>query len=147
MAITLYRNNDLFPTLREFDHFFDRFFGNDMVRQSAPAAGFAPVLDLYVEEDGFLVTAELPGVKPEDIELSVEKDILTLAGEKKCEFKDEKNKCYRAETRYGKFSRKIRLPENIDAEKIKASFDNGVLKIRLEKAEQAKPKTIAIETN
>jgi len=102
-------------------------------------------VDIYETKDDVVVKASLPGVKPEDIEVSVVGDTLTIKGEVK-EEKDIKEENYiRKERRYGSFCRSFTLPVSVDADKATAEFENGVLTLTLPKAEEVKPKTIAIK--
>jgi HSP20 family protein len=105
----------------------------------------APTMDLYQTEDSVVVKTGLPGVKPEDIQISVANGVLTIRGEVK-EEKEEKERTYHLrERRYGTFSRSISLPSNVSTEKADAEFENGVLTLTLPKAEEAKAKTITVK--
>ena len=146
MKLVKYRTNNLLPGLRDMGSLFDHFFSNDFDGLN-PREDFCPALDVASEKDAYILSAELPGVKPEDVELQFEKGILTLSGEKKSDHKAEDKDYCRIESSHGKFVRKIRLPEDADSENISAQFENGILKIRVKKAESAKPKSISIETN
>jgi len=108
-------------------------------------SGFMPQVDVYQDKDNIVVETSLAGVDPENVDISVENDILTISGksEKKTEI-DEKN-YYRKEIRSGSFYRSIALPAHVLADKATASFDKGVLKIVLPKAAEVKPKTIKIK--
>jgi HSP20 family protein len=125
----------------------DRLFEESIVWPRsllAPAAQTFAV-DIYETKDDVVVKASLPGVKPEDIEVSVVGDTLTIKGEVK-EEKDIKEENYiRKERRYGSFCRSFTLPVSVDADKATAEFENGVLTLTLPKAEEVKPKTIAIK--
>jgi HSP20 family protein len=118
----------------------DDFFAN--ARQSEMMA-WGPNVDILENEDCLEIHAELPGVKQEDVKITLENNVLTLSGEKKQEVKDN---CCRVERSYGRFERSFSLPNTVKAENVRASFEDGVLKIRLPKAETAKSRTIAIET-
>lgn len=100
---------------------------------------FSPSVDIYEEKDDVIVKAELPGMKKEDIEVNIKDDILTISGEKKSEEKVEKKGYYRMERSYGSFCRSFRLPD-VQMDKAKAKFENGVLEIRIPKSEEAKKK-------
>ncbi len=90
-------------------------------------------------------SVEVPGLRPDDIELTVENGILTVAGEKKAEQKDDRDDAYRlVERRYGRFERSFRVPTNVDANAIEATYTHGVLTVRLPKAEEARPRRIEI---
>lgn len=105
---------------------------------------WAPAIDVLEKEDKFLVKVELPGVKEEDVNVSVAGGTLTIEGEKKAESEVKKKGYYYTETSYGSFSRSITIPSIVDASKIEASYDKGVLEITLPKAPEVKPKKIAV---
>jgi HSP20 family protein len=105
-----------------------------------------PSMDLYQTDDAVVVKMGLPGVKPEDIQVSVTNGVLNIRGEVK-EEKEEKEKTYHLrERRYGSFSRAVTLPSNVNSEKADAQFENGVLTLTLPKAEESKAKTITVKT-
>jgi HSP20 family protein len=104
-----------------------------------------PTMDLYQTDDSVVVKMGLPGVKPEEIQISVANGVLTIRGEVK-EEKEEKEKTYHLrERRYGSFSRSVSLPSNVSADKSEAVFENGILTLALPKAEEAKAKTIIVK--
>lgn len=107
--------------------------------------GFIPSMDVYQDKDNVVVEAPLPGIKPEDISISIENGVLSISGEshKKSEV-DEKN-YYRKEVRYGSFHRSVALPTMVEPDKTKAEYADGVLKITVPKSEKAKPKQIKVE--
>ena len=106
---------------------------------------WAPALEMYEKDNNFVVKAELPGVKKDDVDVSIAGDALTIKGQKKAskEIKDEDY--YRCESQYGSFSRTITLPAAVDAKKIEASYENGVLEIHVPKAKQAVPTKVEIK--
>ena len=108
-------------------------------------AEFDPKLDVSETEAAWCVRADLPGLEPADVELSVTGNALTLRGEKKAETKAEAESLRRTERRYGKFARTLEFPTDLDGSKVEATAKNGVLTIVLPKAEAARPKTIAIK--
>lgn len=105
-----------------------------------------PVLDVYEEGHEVIVKADLPGIKKEDVEITLRDNVLTISGERKSEEKTETAKYRTYERRYGKFSRSIELPFDIDAEKINAHYENGVLEIKMTKteAEESKVRKIPV---
>jgi HSP20 family protein len=109
--------------------------------------GWLPTIDLYEDKDNLLVKAELPGMKKEDIDISLHGDVLTLSGERKEEEAFEDAQAYRSERFLGKFQRTLTLPVNVSAEKVRASYMDGILSITLPKAEEAKPKQIEVKVN
>jgi HSP20 family protein len=109
--------------------------------------GWLPALDVREDKDQLTVTTELPGIKKEDINVSIHENTLIVSGEKKCEEEEKRGDMYRSERCYGRFHRSITLPWSVDASKIDASYRDGVLKITLPKSEQAKPKQIAVKVS
>jgi HSP20 family protein len=133
---------DRFAVLRgELDRLFDSSFA-PAFRAPGSSSRWAPALDLYQDKDQFTVVAELPGLKKEDIELSLHDGVLTISGERKQEKKGEEG--YRSERFFGHFQRSITLPASVDGNKVKATYQDGILKIVLPKAEEAKPKQIEV---
>jgi len=134
---------------RLFDEFFEQPFGLSPLFDEPTLMGdFAPRLDISETEKEISISAELPGLEPEDIDISLDRNVLTLSGEKHRE-KEEKGKhFYRVERSYGSFHRSIPLPSEVDENKIDASFKRGVLKVKLPKtpSAQAKSKRITINT-
>jgi len=125
----------------------DRLFEDSVIR---PRNWVAPMLeglavDMYETKDDVVVKATVPGVKAEDIDISITGDTLTIKGEFKEEEKVEKENYIRRERRQGSFSRSLNLPTSVNADKANAEFDNGVLKLTLPKSEEVKPKTIEVK--
>jgi HSP20 family protein len=102
-------------------------------------------VDVVENKDDFIVKASVPGINPDDLDVSYADDTLTIKGEIKSDNEDKENQFHLHERRYGSFSRSISLPTKIKGDAIKASYQNGVLSLRLPKAEQVKPKRIAIK--
>jgi len=107
---------------------------------------WAPAIDVLEKEDKFLVKVELPGVKEEDVNVTVTGGTLTIEGEKSADSEVEKKGYYYRETSYGSFSRSITIPPTVDASKIEAIYDKGVLEITIPKAPEVKPKKITVAT-
>ncbi len=129
---------------REMDRLFDRFFESPWTEM--PALGdWTPAIDVAEGKDAITVKAEVPGVDPKDIAVSLEGDLLTIKGEKehKTEEKDERH--HRVERSWGSFMRGVRLPSPVDGSKVSAAFKNGVLTITLPKTAAAKGTTIPIK--
>lgn len=131
----------------------DKLFEDAWVRPSrvlpgGDGNGAAPYLpiDLYETPDELVVTASVPGVKPEDIEITVQGDVLTIRGEFKMDQAAGEGKYHRRELRYGQFTRQIALPTSVHTEHAEAHFDNGVVKLRLPKAEGAKQRRIQVQS-
>ncbi|GAB4249356.1 MAG: Hsp20/alpha crystallin family protein [Thermoleophilia bacterium] len=112
--------------------------------ETAGRESWMPSVDVVETKDALKLKAELAGMKPEDINLEVEDNVLTLSGERRFEEKVEEDKYYRIERRYGTFTRSLALPQNVDADKIEAHYENGILEVTIPKAEEAKPKKIAV---
>jgi len=121
------RKLDLFR--REFDDLFDRFLGG---RASAPlaGAGAGPALESFMQDDTLIVRADLPGVDPNEVEVSVIGDMLSLRG-KRCEIHEEGIDFFHREVSYGSFERSLKLPAGVNVEDITASYRNGVLELRI----------------
>jgi HSP20 family protein len=111
---------------------------------SATATAWAPALDISERKDAYLVAVELPGLKPEDLDITMEDGLLTIQGERQFTQESSEQQFHRVERRYGAFRRSITLPAHAMAEGIEASFEDGVLQILVPKAEEAKPKRIQV---
>ena len=122
----------------------DRFFNGFGLDLNVSDSVWSPTVDISETENQYEVNAEIPGLKKEDIKLSVEDNVLTLSGERKVEKETDKKNYHRIERAYGKFERSFRLPKEVDAENIKANYKNGVLTVQLPKTEAVKPKEIAV---
>ena len=133
---------DRFANLREeFDRVFDTSFGS-VFRPLGSLNRWNPAVDVYQNKDQYTVHAELPGLKKEEIELSLNGDTLTISGERKQETKSEEGS--RTERFFGKFQRSVILPVPVNAEKVNATYKDGILTVVLPKAEEAKPKQIPV---
>lgn len=148
--MAIIRRWDPFKDLIDIQDRMNRLFEESMRRFrfsdfELPATGFTPAVDIYETDESIVVKAEIPGVEKGDVKIEVKDNELLLKGEKRVE-KDVKDENYhRIERVYGSFQRSFSLPQNVDKDKIKASFKNGVLEIKLPKKEEAKPKEIKIE--
>jgi HSP20 family protein len=135
----------------EMDHLFDRFWrdpwGTGLADAFPSGSALGLRMNLSESEGEVTVTAELPGVDPKDVDISVSDNLLTIRGEKKQEKEDRKRNYHYVERRFGSFHRSIQLPSSIDANKVDASFKNGILTVTLQKRQDAKPKRIAVKTN
>ena len=120
---------------------------NDMLgwnRSGGILRSWAPDVDIAENPDGYEIHAELPGMREEDIAITLNNNILTISGEKKREVKENKDNFVRVERSYGKFERSFSLPNNILADRVSASYADGVLKVALPTAEEAKSRTIKV---
>lgn len=133
-------SRDLFDLRRDFDSFFDRVFGAG--RERADDRTWWPSLESYVKDGDVHVRVDLPGVSPENVEVTLERNVLTIRGERRAEQGSEASG-YR-EVRYGRFERSLTLPEGIDPESIRASHANGVLELALPLPESVKPRKVPI---
>ena len=130
---------------KEMDRLWDSFLEGRPGRKARDQEEWIPSLDFSETKSDLVVKAELPGIDPKDIDISLSEGVLTIRGEKRQE-KEEKEEGYHlVERRYGSFTRSIRLPREIQNEKINASYQNGVLKITLPKTEEAKKKEVKIK--
>ena len=130
---------------RRFEDVFGRPFLPGLWRKfPSEEMVWAPAIDVLEKEDRFLVKVELPGVNEEDVNVSVAGDTLTIEGDKKAESEVNKKGYYYSETSYGSFSRSLTIPSTVDASKIEANYDKGVLELTLPKAPEVKPKKIKI---
>jgi HSP20 family protein len=136
---------DLVGVREEMNRLFDEFFTGWPERRGLLMEGeWAPSVDVAETDAEVVVTAELPGVKQEDVEVTITNDVLTLKGEKKEEKEIKKENYHRVERSYGSFQRSISLPAGVQGGKAKAGYKDGVLKVTVPKAEAAKPKQIKI---
>lgn len=134
---------------RLFDEFFERPFGlSPFTGESGITGDFAPRLDISETEKEVTISAELPGMEPEDINIAIDRGTLTISGEKHAEKEEKGKRFYRVERSYGSFHRAIPLPNEVDEDKIDAKFKRGVLKVKLPKtkAAQEQSRRIPIKT-
>ncbi|MEJ2239754.1 MAG: Hsp20/alpha crystallin family protein [Gemmatimonadales bacterium] len=129
---------------RDVDSIFARFFNAGGAHRLAT---WSPLVDVHEDESGIHVSTELPGLSRDDVQVTVEDGVLLISGEKKLETEEgEKDSGYHVmERRYGRFERSFTLPRGVDATKVSAKFENGVLNIDLPKSDQAKPKQIPVK--
>ncbi len=129
----------------EMNRVIDRFFKGGELPDFGVSGTWAPPLDLSETADKITVKAEIPGMDPKEVDISIQGDTLIIKGEKK-EEKEEKGKnYYRMERRYGSFSRVVDLPASVDTNKVTAECKNGVLEITMQKKEEVKPKQISVK--
>jgi HSP20 family protein len=134
------------PFSTEINRLFDTLFesGNG---QAARSQRWAPAMDLVEGEDHFLLKADLPGLGEDEVAIEVQDNVLTLSGERKAEHERKERGWYRLERSFGRFSRSLTLPEGVNADAIEATFDKGVLEVRIPKPEERKPRRISIGGN
>jgi HSP20 family protein len=135
----------------EVEGVFDRFVRDDWGQspmETFPARfGWGPRMDLTETADQVLITAELPGMSPEDVDVDVSGNMLTIRGEKRDEWEGRDAGRHLVERRFGSFQRSVQLPSTVDADKVDAVYKNGVLTITLGKKEEAKPKKISVRND
>lgn len=130
----------------EIDRLFEAPW-TEFARTSGLLSGWTPALDLHEDKDNFVAKVELPGMKKEEIDLSLHDGALSISGERKSEKKFEKAEVYRSERFFGRFQRTVTLPAPVAADKIKAQYKDGILTVTLPKSEEAKPKQIDVQVN
>ena len=113
----------------------------------AGTRAWAPALDIAERNDAYVVTVEVPGIKPEQLDITLENGALTISGERRFETETKEQQFHRIERRYGAFRRSITLPNRVKADAIDASFEDGVLRVVVPKAEEAKPKRIEVRAS
>jgi len=127
---------------RLFGNFFDAPQGGGA--NGATLRRWIPAMDLVEEGDHFVLRADLPGVQEKEIEVELEDNVLSISGERNSEHEDRKEGYYRLERGAGSFARTLTLPEGVEADAIAASFENGVLEVRIPKPEERKPRKVSI---
>ena len=135
--------NDLLG-VRRLNALLDEAFTGWPVGNGVATSAWLPSVDVFEDKESLKIVAELPGLKPEDVKITLENSTLTLRGEKKQIAEEKTERVHRYERSYGSFERSFSLPNTVDADKVAASFENGVLTITLPKAEKAKPREIAV---
>jgi len=130
---------------RRFNDIFSRSYLPSIWRRiPVEERGWVPAMEVFEKEDKFVVKAELPGMKQEDIDVSVVGDTLTIKGERKAESEIKEEDYYCCERSYGSFYRSVALPSNVDAKKIGADYEDGILEVSLPKVPEVKPKKISV---
>jgi HSP20 family protein len=136
---------DRLASLRdEFNRLFDWTAPS---RDSGLFSGWSPALDVYDDKDHLVVKVEVPGMKKDEIEISLHDGTLTVSGERKTEHEVKEGQTFRSERYFGKFQRSLTLPTAVDSTKVKAAYKDGVLTVELPKAEEAKPKQIEVSVS
>lgn len=133
--------------LNRWDPFAEINRLQDQFRRAADQAerpSFAPAVNIFEDKEGIHLTAEVPGMKPEDVHVDVENRVLTISGERKLEKAEQKDGYHRIERSYGRFTRSFTLPDTVDGEKIVANIRDGVLTVVLPKRAVAQPKKINV---
>jgi HSP20 family protein len=142
-------NVDPLADIRAMDEMLDRMFGTphrtgpSQPTNNAVSGALLPV-DVLEKDNRFIVRAAAPGVKPEDLDIQIENNVLTIRGELKQEHEEQDVKVYRREYSYGTFSRSIRLPDNVNLEGVEAQFEHGFVTITIPRVEEPKPKALKV---
>ena len=132
---------DLFRDLRSVEDEFDRIAGRAFSRDT-----WVPALDVRESQDRFDVAVDLPGLEPDDVNVTFEDGMLSISGKREFSAEDRADTWHRIERSFGTFARSMRLPQTADTERIEATFDKGVLTVSVPKTEQAKPRTIEVRS-
>jgi HSP20 family protein len=128
----------------EMNRLFNSFFDEGGRSNGERTRRWAPAVDLLERENSLVLRADLPGLNEDDVQIEVSDNVLTISGERRAEFEDSEQGYYRIERAFGSFSRSLSLPDGVDADRIEANFDNGVLEVKIPKPEERKPKRISI---
>jgi len=139
-----------FRELEDMEHHFEEIFGRSMLppiwrHLPAEQISWAPNIDVFEKGDKLVVKAEIPGMKEDDINVSVEGNMLIIRGEKKTESEVKEEEYYRCERSYGSFFRSVALPSTVDASKVEADYEDGVLEVTLPKKPEVKPKKVTVK--
>jgi HSP20 family protein len=130
---------------RDMDRFWDSFLEGGLRRRTGEGGEWSPSLDVTETKNELVVKAEVPGMDPKDIDISLSDGVLTIKGEKKREKEEKEADYHLVERSYGSFARLVQLPKGVESDKISASYKNGILRITLPKSEEAKKKEIKIK--
>jgi HSP20 family protein len=147
-VMTARRTVDPFQNLRRLNGLLDEAFANwpsQPDKNGALTAAWSPACDVFEDQDSVKIVSEIPGVKPEDVKISIANQVLTVRGEKKQVAEEKAERVHRYERTYGAFERSFALPNQVDADKIEAKYGAGVLTITLPKAERASPREIQVQ--
>ena len=136
---------DILDMQREINRLFDDFFRTDRDGSSLLAPAWSPAVDIIEEDDAFVAKAELPGVNKDDVKITMQDTVLTIRGEKREEKRAKDGNVQRLERFSGSFQRSFSLPKSVKSDKIDAEYKDGILTIRMPKAEEAKPKQIEVK--
>jgi HSP20 family protein len=129
----------------EMNRLFNTFFDTPATSGNGGARRWIPSMDLVETESHYVLRADLPGLGEEDVSIELEDTVLTVSGERKSEHEEKKEGFHRVERSFGTFRRSLTLPDGVDADAIAATFDKGVLEVRIPKPEERKPRHVAIK--
>ena len=140
-----------FRELDEIQNRLSSLFGRTPVRglgeEAMTVSEWTPLVDITEDDKEYLIKAELPEIKKEDVKLTVQDNVLAISGERKYEKEEKDEKYHRVERAYGRFSRSFTLPEDADGSKVAAEYKDGILTVHLPKSEKAKPKSIDVKVS
>ena len=135
---------DLDSLQSDMNRLFDRFFDSGRSANGSAVRRWIPAMDLVESEDHLVLRADLPGMKEGDVEIEIKDGVLTVSGERKAEHEEKGEGFHRVERAFGRFSRSLSLPDGIDAGKVAAHFEDGVLEVKVPKPEETKPTRVQI---
>jgi len=147
---TTRRPMETLTSLRRLNNVLDEAFNAwpfQAQGEGAITSAWYPACDVFQDKDAVKIVAEVPGVKPEDVKISLENNLLTIRGEKKQEAEERTERVHRYERSYGSFERTFSLPNSVDPEKISAAYANGILTVTIPKAERARPREIQVKVS
>jgi HSP20 family protein len=137
-----------FPTMQDrvnrMNRLFRESYSPEGPEEALTTTGFAPLVDIYEDEHNITLKIEVPGIDEKDIDVRIENNTLTVHGERKIEKEEKEENFRRVERQYGSFTRSFTLPTTVEPEKVSAHYDKGMLKIKLAKKAEAKPKQIKV---
>lgn len=143
---------DTFRELEDVTNRLNRIFGQPLARSESgqnmlAVADWAPSVDISETDSAYLIKGEIPGVKKEDVKVTIQDGMLTIQGERRQEKEEKGKKFHRIECSYGSFARSFRVPSDADESSVKAEFKDGMLNVTLAKSEKAKPKSINVSVS
>lgn len=137
---------ELFDLQRNINQLFDDSVGKES-REGLALNTWTPAVDIYEDENAFMIKADLPEVSREDVKVNLNDNVLSISGERRFENEERREGYHRVERSYGQFYRSFTLPPNVDQESINAEFKDGVLRLSIPKKEEAKPKQIEVKVS
>jgi HSP20 family protein len=150
LVSTTRRPQDSMTSLRRLNSILDEAFSAwpfQSQESGALTSSWIPACDVFEDKDAVKIVAEVPGVQPEDVKISLENNLLTIRGEKRQQAEENNERVHRYERTYGSFERAFSLPTTVDPEKIVANYANGVLTVTIPKAERARPREIPVKVS
>ncbi len=147
LVTTTRRPNEQLAGLRRLNNVLDEAFGLSQLEPNGTlTSSWIPATDVFEDKDSVKIVVEVPGVRPEDVKISLENNILTIRGEKKQEAEEKNERVHRYERSYGVFERSFALPTTVDPDKVEARYQDGILAITIPKSERARPREIPVKT-